>query len=102
MKRIFSVLLVICFMFSAGSVFGAGYDKAFEALSKTVYSGELEISVKSELNKPLLLAEVLQPLIFGGDENVPVDLKLLLEGLLSSGLNAKGGFCHKLYFVKSH
>lgn len=100
MKRICSLLLVICFVFAGTTVFGAGYDKLFDALSNTVYSGEFEMSAKGELNSPLLIADVLSEQMFGGDD-VPVDLKLLLEGLLSSEISAECKYNVSKDFLKA-
>lgn len=92
MKRIFSLILAACLLFSAASVFAAGDDKVFEALGNTVYSGEFEMSFKTELNKPLLIAELLEESMFGNTADSPVDFKMLLEGILTSEINAEGAY----------
>lgn len=86
MKKLFSVLIVMVMMLSMPFAYGEDYDKLFESLAKPVYSGKLEMEMKTELNKPLLIAELADDLMFGGE--TPVDIKLLLEGLMESTIKA--------------
>lgn len=85
MKRIFAQVLIICLVLSGTTVFGAGEDKLFNALTNVIYSGELEMTVGAKLNAPLEIIDVLiEADEYGYYEDVPVDFKMLFEGLLNS------------------
>ena len=90
MKKIFSLILVGCMLLSSLTAFAEGEAKVFEALTKSVYSGEFEVSVNAKLNKPLLIADIIENIMFANGEADPVNLKLLLENLINSEIKADG------------
>lgn len=92
MKKIFSLILVSCMLLSSLTAFAEGEAKVFEALTKSVYSGEFEVSVNAKLNKPLLIADIIENIMFANGEADPVDLKLLLESLINSEIKAEGAY----------
>ena len=84
MKKVFAVLLAVVMTLSSFCVYGADYSRVFDAFFNTVYSGELEFDAKAELNKPLLIADVINGFLVGNE--TPVDMRLMLESLAGAAL----------------
>lgn len=101
MKKFLSLILVVCLLLSSVTVFAQGEAMFLKALTKTVYSGEFEVSIDTKLNKPLLIADIIENIMFANGEADPVDLKLLLESLINSEIKAEGAYNVSKDFTKA-
>ncbi len=89
MKKIISFVLAACLLLTCATAFAATEDKVFGAFKNIVYSGEFEMTVNAELNKPLEIATVIQKLSDESGIDLPLDFKMFLESIFNSDDNIK-------------